>query len=99
MLQKLNNEIAVIGIDIGKNSFHIVGQDRRGAIVLRQKWSRAVLRPVKAWPGSAAARCKPSATANLDGPCARRAFAPAGRDEGTAARHEQRNSTMQRDDR
>jgi transposase len=30
----------VIGIDIGKNSFHIVGQDERGAIVLRQKWSR-----------------------------------------------------------
>ena len=40
MLQKLNCEIAVIGIDIGKNSFHIVGQDQRGAIVLRQKWSR-----------------------------------------------------------
>ena len=33
--------IAVIGIDIGKNSFHIVGLDRRGAIVLRQKWSRS----------------------------------------------------------
>jgi len=32
--------IAVIGIDIGKNSFHIVGLDHRGAIVLRQKWSR-----------------------------------------------------------
>ena len=32
--------IAVIGIDIGKNSFHIVGLDKRGAIVLRQKWSR-----------------------------------------------------------
>jgi transposase len=31
---------SVIGIDIGKNSFHIVGQDQRGAIVLRQKWSR-----------------------------------------------------------
>src|SRR3989441_2901267 len=31
---------AVIGIDIGKNSFHIVGHDHRGAIVLRQKWSR-----------------------------------------------------------
>jgi transposase len=30
----------VIGIDIGKNSFHIVGHDHRGAIVLRQKWSR-----------------------------------------------------------
>jgi len=33
-------QIAVIGIDIGKNSFHAVGLDRRGAIVLRQKWSR-----------------------------------------------------------
>ena len=33
-------EIAVIGIDIGKNSFHVVGLDKRGAIVLRQKWSR-----------------------------------------------------------
>ena len=33
--------IAVIGIDIGKNSFHVVGLDERGAIVLRQKWSRA----------------------------------------------------------
>ena len=32
--------VAVIGIDIGKNSFHIVGLDSRGAIVLRQKWSR-----------------------------------------------------------
>ena len=31
---------AVIGIDIGKNSFHFVGLDDRGAIVLRQKWSR-----------------------------------------------------------
>jgi hypothetical protein len=27
MSQKLNSTIAVIGIDIGKNSFHIVGQD------------------------------------------------------------------------
>jgi len=40
MSQKLNSEVAAIGIDIGKNSFHIVGQDRRGALVLRQKWSR-----------------------------------------------------------
>src|SRR5215471_8556107 len=32
--------IATMGIDIGKNSFHVVGLDRRGAIVLRQKWSR-----------------------------------------------------------
>ena len=40
MFQKLDSEIAVIGIDIGKNSFHLVGHDQRGAIVLRQKWSR-----------------------------------------------------------
>ena len=40
MSQTLNTAIAVIGIDIGKNSFHIVGHDDRGAIVLRQKWSR-----------------------------------------------------------
>jgi transposase len=32
--------IATMGIDIGKNSFHVVALDRRGAIVLRQKWSR-----------------------------------------------------------
>ena len=32
--------IATIGIDIGKNTFHLVGLDERGAIVLRQKLSR-----------------------------------------------------------
>ena len=32
--------VATMGIDIGKNSFHVVGLDQRGAIVLRQKWSR-----------------------------------------------------------
>ena len=41
MSQTAQAAIAVIGIDIGKNSFHIVGHDDRGAIVLRQKWSRA----------------------------------------------------------
>lgn len=41
MLQTLSAAVAVIGIDIGKNSFHIVGLDQRGAIVLRQKWSRS----------------------------------------------------------
>jgi transposase len=38
--RKTTTPVSVIGIDIGKNSFHVVGQDRRGAIVLRQKWSR-----------------------------------------------------------
>jgi hypothetical protein len=37
MSQKLNSAIAVIGIDIGNNSFHLVGHDKRGEIVLRQK--------------------------------------------------------------
>ncbi len=40
MSQNLNSAIAVIGIDIGKNSFHVVGLDSRGAVGLRQKWSR-----------------------------------------------------------
>jgi transposase len=40
MSENLSSAIAVIGIDIGKNSFHLVGLDQRGAIVLRQKWSR-----------------------------------------------------------
>jgi hypothetical protein len=37
MSQKLNSTVAVIGIDIRKNSFHVVGHDKRGAMVLRQK--------------------------------------------------------------
>ena len=40
MSHKLNSAIAVIGIDIGKNSFHIVSHDKSGAIMLRQMWSR-----------------------------------------------------------
>jgi len=40
MATTAQSAIAVIGIDIGKNSFHVVGLDGRGAIVLRQKWSR-----------------------------------------------------------
>ena len=40
MSETPNTAIVVIGIDIGKNSFHVVGHDMRGAIVLRQKWSR-----------------------------------------------------------
>ena len=40
MAEILKSVIAVIGIDIGKNSFHVVGLDRRGAVALRQKWSR-----------------------------------------------------------
>jgi transposase len=41
MSQQINARVAVVGIDIGKNSFHIIGQNQRGEIVLRQKWSRS----------------------------------------------------------
>jgi len=40
---KSNSGIAVIGIDIGKNAFHLIGLDSRGAIVLKCKLSRAQL--------------------------------------------------------
>ena len=39
MSSKSNMSIAMMGIDIG-NSFHVVGLDQSGAIVLRPKWSR-----------------------------------------------------------
>ncbi len=32
--------IATLGVDIGKNTFHLVGLDKRGAIVLRERLSR-----------------------------------------------------------
>jgi transposase len=35
-----DSTVTAIGIDIGKNTFHLVGLDERGAIVLRQKLSR-----------------------------------------------------------
>jgi transposase len=40
MAETQKRAVAVVGIDIGKNWFHIVGLDGRGAIVLRQRWSR-----------------------------------------------------------
>jgi transposase len=40
MSNKSNPTVATMGIDIGKNSFHVVGFDQRGTIVLRRKWSR-----------------------------------------------------------
>ena len=42
MATTAQSAIAVIGIDIGKNSFHVVGLDGRGAIVAAE---------VVAWPG------------------------------------------------
>lgn len=36
-------QIATIGVDIGKSSFHVVGLDTRGAVVLRRRCSRKQL--------------------------------------------------------
>lgn len=38
--QNTLNTISTIGIDVGKNTFHLVGLDKRGVIVLQQKVSR-----------------------------------------------------------
>ncbi len=40
MSRKATNSMTTIGIDIGKNSFHVVGLDSEGSMVLRQKLSR-----------------------------------------------------------
>ena len=41
--QNSSNPVATVGVDIGKNTFHLVGLDKRGAIVLRTKVSRSQL--------------------------------------------------------
>jgi hypothetical protein len=38
--QKSSDPVATIGLDIGKNTFHLVGLDNRGAIAMRIKVSR-----------------------------------------------------------
>ncbi len=43
MPQSTPSAVATIGIDIGKNTFHLVGLDQRGAIVMRLKSSREQL--------------------------------------------------------
>ena len=41
--QKTQGMITTIGIDIGKNTFHLIGLDKRGAIILQLKVSRSQL--------------------------------------------------------
>jgi transposase len=43
MPRQSKDTVAILGIDIGKNTFHLVGLNKRGAIVLRQKVSRRQL--------------------------------------------------------
>ena len=40
---KLTADVTAIGIDIGKTTFHLIGQDRRGKIVMRARVSRSQL--------------------------------------------------------
>ena len=41
--QSASSTVATIGIDIGKNTFHLVGLDQRGNIVFQLKTSREQL--------------------------------------------------------
>jgi hypothetical protein len=41
MPRQVTAAVATLGIDIGKNVFHLIGLDERGAIVLRLRLSRA----------------------------------------------------------
>lgn len=43
MAQKSQRKITIVGIDIGKNLIHLIGLDKRGAVVLRVKQSRIQL--------------------------------------------------------
>jgi predicted NBD/HSP70 family sugar kinase len=65
-MSQILSTVAVIGIDIGKNSFHVVGLDGDGAIVLRQKWSRGQIeaRLAKAFPKLDATTSSDLATLN-----------------------------------
>jgi len=35
-----NDRIATIGMDLGKRSFHLIGMDARGKVIMRQQLSR-----------------------------------------------------------
>ena len=43
MPRQCKDSIAVLGIDIGKNTFRLVGLNKRGAIIVRLKQSRTQL--------------------------------------------------------
>ena len=49
--QKSFDPVATIGLDIGKNTFHLIGLSKRGVIVLRENAIR--LEPDVALPRSA----------------------------------------------
>jgi hypothetical protein len=56
---QINTSISFVGIDIGKNLFHVIGLDQRGASVLGQKWSRDQISPVCQYGRRAWSACRP----------------------------------------
>jgi hypothetical protein len=42
-MEAIMQEVTIIGIDLGKHSFHVHGQDRHGKALLRKKFSRKQL--------------------------------------------------------
>jgi hypothetical protein len=64
--------VATIGIDIGKNTFHLIGLDKKGAIVLRQKLSRCqvearLANPLRSTPRSRSATSPPRSSCHAVG--------------------------------
>ncbi len=76
--QTTTEAITTIGIDLGKNTFHLIGMDARGKIVLRRKVSRGQLQSCLAGlPDRPGGLCRsPSRWAATRCPRPRRAPAP-----------------------
>ena len=53
MTRKATDQVTTIGIDIGKNNFHLIGLDDAGNIVLHRKLSRSqvIVRLANGRPG------------------------------------------------
>jgi hypothetical protein len=62
--------VTAIGIDMGKNTLHLIGLDTRGAIVLREKVARGriALRLAKSFSATARTRLFPRPTAPAPAP-------------------------------
>ncbi len=64
MARKATDQVTTIGIDIGKNNFHLIGLDGAGNIVLRRKLSRSQV-IVRSWPKALGSRLYESVSARF----------------------------------
>ncbi len=64
MARKATDQVTTIGIDIGKNSFDLIGLDGAGNIVLRRKLSRSQV-IVRSWPKALGSRLYESVSARF----------------------------------